>query len=241
MFFDNFGSICMDIQDLRRLEKVLQYEFSDVSLLEKAMTHASEAESRLDSNERMEFLGDAILAAVICEGLFERFDDYLEGDLTKIKSKLVSRKTCAEIAAELGLNEALKVGPGMAKSKSLNGSLAAGAIEAVIAAIYLDGGFGKAREFVLRIFGPLLESADAREHQENFKSVLQQHVQQHLDTVVAYELLDEKGPDHNKCFECAVVINEHRYPSAWGTNKKEAQQQAAYNALIELEVLEDNK
>ena len=231
----------MEKQDIRRLRDIFQYKFSDITLLEKALTHASEAESRLESNERMEFLGDAILAVVICEGLFERFDDYLEGDLTKIKSKLVSRKTCAQIATELGLNEFLKVGPGMLKSKSINGSLAAGALEAIIAAVYLDGGFNKVREFILRIFEPLLESADAREHQDNYKSVLQQHAQQDLDTIVTYELLDEKGPDHNKCFECAVVINEHRYPSAWGMNKKDAQQQAAFNALVELEILESNE
>ncbi|NIA16851.1 MAG: ribonuclease III [Planctomycetes bacterium] len=235
------GSSYMDKQSLRQLEDSLQYKFSDISLLEKALTHASSAESRLHSNERMEFLGDALLAVVICEGLFERFDNYLEGDLTKIKSKLVSRKTCSQIAAELGLNEVLKVGPGMAKSSSLNGSLAAGVIEAVIAAIHLDGGFDKVREFVLRVFGPLITNADAREHQENYKSVLQQHVQQQLNTVVSYELLDEKGPDHNKCFECAAVINGYRYPSAWGTNKKEAQQQAAHNALVKLNLLENEK
>ena len=228
----------MDSQDLQQLQDILQYSFSDITLLEKSLTHASDAENRLESNERMEFLGDAILAVVVCEGLFEQFDSYLEGDLTKIKSKLVSRKTCAQIAAELGLNEVLKVGPGMAKSSSINGSLAAGVLEAVIAAIYLDGGFDKAREFVMRIFGPLIETADAREHQENYKSVLQQYVQQQLNATVAYELLDEKGPDHNKCFECAVVIDEHRYPSAWGTNKKEAQQRAAYNVLTELDLLE---
>ena len=231
----------MDMQNLQRIQDTLQYRFSDVILLEKALTHASDAESRLESNERMEFLGDAILALVVCEGLFERFDDYLEGDLTKIKSKLVSRKTCAEIAAELGLNEELKVGPGMANSSSINGSLAAGVLEAVIAAIYLDGGFDKAREFVMRVFGPLIENADARKHQENFKSVLQQYVQQQLNTTATYELLDEKGPDHNKCFECAVVIDGHRYPSAWGTNKKEAQQQAAYNALKELDLFESSE
>ncbi len=228
----------MDVQNLQQLQDTLRYKFSDITILEKSLTHASDAESRLESNERMEFLGDAILAVVVCEGLFDRFESYLEGDLTKIKSKLVSRKTCAEIAAELGLNEVLRVGPGMAKSSSINGSLAAGVLEAVIAAIYLDGGFDRAREFVMRVFGPLIENADARKHQENFKSVLQQYVQQQLNTTVAYELLDEKGPDHNKCFECAVVINEHRYPSAWGTNKKEAQQQAAYNVLTELDLLE---
>lgn len=227
----------MEKQNLQQLESILQYKFSDVGLLKKALTHASGAESRLDSNERMEFLGDALLAVVICEGLFERFNDYFEGDLTKIKSNLVSRKTCSQIATELGLNEFLKVGPGMLKSKSINGSLAAGVLEAVIAAVYLDGGFDKVREFILRIFESLIENADAREHQENYKSVLQQYVQQELNTTITYELLDEKGPDHNKCFECAVVINEYRYPSAWGTNKKEAQQLAAYNALVELEIL----
>jgi ribonuclease-3 len=221
-----------------KIEQILGYHFTDKSLLEKALTHSSQADRRLSSNERLEFFGDSVLALVVCHALFEQFPDYLEGDLTKIKSMLVSRRTCARLAARLGIEQFLKIGKGMAKSSALSGSLAAGALEAIIAAIYVDGGFEPARDFILRLFGPLIEQADAQQHQENFKSLLQQHAQQVLDQTPVYELLDEKGPDHNKCFESAVILGDRRFHSAWGTNKKEAEQKAAYKALVELNVLE---
>ncbi len=227
----------MDKENLQKTEQALQYSFSNISLLSQALTHSSAADTKLDSNERLEFFGDSILALVICEALYERFPDYLEGDLTKIKSMLVSRKTCSKIAAQLELDGPLKVGLGMQKSKALKGSVAAGTFEAIIAAIYLDGGFDSAKKFILRVFGTLIDQADAKEHQENYKSLLQQYVQQNLNSFVTYEILDEKGPDHDKCFESAVIINQKRYPSAWGCNKKDAQQQAAYNALVELGVI----
>jgi ribonuclease III len=224
----------------QQLEKTLQYSFSDRALLKKALTHSSSAQ-KLDSNERLEFLGDSILGLVICQALYERFPNYLEGDLTKIKSKLVSRKTCSLIAGLLDLDSVLNIGPGMQKSGALKGSIAAATLEAVIAAIYLDGGFEPAKSFILRHFGPLINQADAAQHQENYKSVLQQYVQQNLNRHVTYEILDEKGPDHNKCFESAVVIDHKRYPSAWGTTKKESQQNAAYNALVEIGVISKGK
>jgi ribonuclease-3 len=226
----------MNSRLVEQLAKKLQYHFSDSTLLKKALTHSSSAQ-KLDSNERLEFLGDSILGLVICQALYEKFPDYLEGDLTKIKSKLVSRKICSLIAGILDLDAVLNIGPGMQKSRALKGSIAAGTLEAVIAAIYLDGGFEPAKEFILRFFGPLINQADATQHQENYKSLLQQYAQQNLNHSVSYEILDEKGPDHNKCFESAVVIDHKRYPSAWGMTKKEAQQAAAYNALVELGVI----
>lgn len=226
----------MKAEFAEQLEKTLQYHFTNRSLLKKALTHSSSAH-KLESNERLEFLGDSILGLVICQALFERFPNYLEGDLTKIKSKFVSRKICSLIAEQLNLESMLTLGPGMRKSRALRGSISAATLEAVIAAIYLDGGFEAARGFILRLFAPLIEQADAAEHQENYKSLLQQFAQQNLNHTVSYEILDEKGPDHNKCFESAVIIDRKRYPSAWGNTKKEAQQLAAYNALIELGVI----
>jgi ribonuclease-3 len=129
----------------------------------------------------------------------------------------------------------------MQKSSALKGSIAAAMLESIVAAIYIDGGFDAAKKFILRVFGPLIEQADAAEHQENFKSLLQQYAQQKMDSAVTYEILDEKGPDHNKCFESAVVIDKKRYPSAWGTTKKESQQSAALNALIELGVIKQTQ
>jgi ribonuclease-3 len=225
---------------LQEIERVIDYHFSDSSLLFQSLTHASGTEDRLASNERLEFLGDTILGLVICQTLFERFTEYLEGDLTKVKSMLVSRRTCARLARKLSLDKFLKVGKGMSYSPSLKGSLAAAALEAIIAAIYLDGGIDSARRFILRIFEPLIEKADAKQHQENYKSVLQQYAQQQFETTPVYELLDEKGPDHNKCFESVVIIGNSRFTSAWGTNKKEAEQNAARNALQELGVLEED-
>ncbi len=227
----------MNKQSVERIEKALGYHFSDLVLLKQSLTHASAAQAKLDSNERLEFLGDSVLGLVICQALYEKFPSYREGDLTKIKSKLVSRKTCSMITAELNLEELFKIGPGMQKSNALKGSIAAAMLESIIAAIYIDGGFDAAKKFIMHVFGPLIEQSDAAEHQENYKSLLQQYAQQELESSVSYEILDEKGPDHNKCFESAVVIDKKHYPSAWGTTKKESQQIAAFNALVELGVI----
>jgi ribonuclease-3 len=227
----------MDAATLQKVEQIINYEFTDKSLLAKAFTHSSAVDNRLLSNERLEFLGDAVLAVVICQALFERFSGYLEGELTKVKSMLVSRGTCAQITKKLGLQKYLKVGKGMTSSRALSGSLAAGVLEAVIAAIYIDGGLDSARNFILRVFGPTIEQADAEHVQGNFKSLLQQYAQEQFNATPTYVLLDEKGPDHNKCFELEVAIASEHFPSAWGTNKKEAEQKAAYNALVELGVL----
>jgi len=229
----------MDEEALRQIEQVIGYKFSNRGLLTKAFTHSSGVDNRLFSNERLEFLGDSVLAVVICQTLFERFPVYLEGDLTKIKSMLVSRRSCARVARELGLQKYLIVGRGMASGRALLGSLAAGLLEALIAVIYIDGGFEAARSFILRAFASLIERADAKQTQGNFKSLLQQYAQQNFNATPVYELLDEKGPDHDKCFESEAVIGERHFESAWGTNKKDAEQKAAFNALIELGILED--
>ncbi|TKJ32919.1 MAG: ribonuclease III [Planctomycetes bacterium B3_Pla] len=229
----------MDQKALRQIEQIVGYKFSDKRLLDKAFTHSSAVDDRILSNERLEFLGDSVLAVVICQALFDRFSSYLEGDLTKIKSKLVSRETCARVCGRLELQKFLKVGKGMVSNRALSGSLAAGALETVIAAIYIDGGFEPAREFILRVFGSLIEESDAEQVQGNFKSLLQQHAQEQFSSAPSYVLLDEKGPDHNKCFELEVVIDDRHFTSAWGTNKKEAEQKAALNALVELGVLEE--
>jgi len=228
----------MDEDILRQIEQIIGYEFSDKNLLVKALTHSSAVDNRLMSNERLEFLGDSVLAVVICRALFDNFKNYLEGDLTKIKSKLVSRETCAQISGQLGLQKYLKVGKGMVSNRALSGSLAAGVLETVIAAIHIDGGFEAARDFILSNYGPLIEQADAEQDHGNFKSLLQQYSQEQFNATPSYLLLDEKGPDHNKCFELEVTIEDRHFTSAWGSNKKEAEQKAAFNALVELGVLE---
>ena len=228
----------MDEETLEQIEHLIGFHFTNRNLLAKALAHSSSVENRLLSNERLEFLGDAVLDVVICQVLFERFPTHLEGDLTKTKSMLVSRKTCSKVAQNLGLHKFLLVGKGMTSSRALSGSLSAGVLESIIAAIYMDGGFEEARDFILRNYNPLIDQTNDEKAHGNFKSLLQQYAQQHFDILPAYELLDEKGPDHNKCFEVEVVIADHHFSSAWGINKKEAEQKAALNALIELGVIE---
>ncbi len=230
----------MEQETVRKIEQIIGYKFSDATLLQKAFTHSSAVGNRTLSNERLEFLGDSVLALAICSTLFDRSPNYLEGDLTKMKSMLVSRRTCARVARGLGLHKQLVVGKGMTASPSVSGSLAAGLLEALIAAIYLDGGLEKAEQFILESFGPLIQQADAAQAHGNFKSVLQQYAQQRLNTTPVYEMLDEKGPDHNKCFEVQAVVDKRHFPSAWGTNKKQAEQRAALNALVELDLIDPN-
>ncbi len=227
----------MDESILVRAEEILEHCFEDRELLEKVLTHASVSESRLGSNERLEFLGDAILGQVICEMIFDRFPDLLEGEMTKIKSTAVSRRTCALIAQAIGLDELLRLGKGMQSHSELPSSLAAAVLEAVIAGLHIDGGPEVARSFIVRHFHPIIEQAARSGHQQNFKSVLQQFAQRSTQETPSYRVLDEKGPDHAKAFKIAVELNGRRFDSAWGQSKKQAEQEAALNALTELGII----
>lgn len=221
-----------------RAELILGYKFKNPDLLKESLTHASIADRRLESNERMEFLGDAVLDLIICEALYRKFPEYQEGDLTKIKSAVVSRRTCAEVATETGLVDLLIIGKGISSRNALPSSLAAAVYESIVAALYLDGGFDVVKEYVLRTMMPKLEIIAADAHQQNFKAVLQQYAQKVLSATPVYELLDEKGPDHSKCFEVCVAIDGRRFTSAWGPNKKTAEQKAALLALEDLGVVD---
>lgn len=222
------------LSELERCERRIGYVFRKKGLLTAALTHASGAHHRLASNERLEFLGDAILGAVVCELLYVQYPDYLEGDLTKIKSVVVSRQTCAKISEALGLQEFLILGKGMTTHPAVPPSLLADVFESLVAAIYLDGGETASREFIQRYIGPEIELAAAGELGGNYKSLLQQLAQRETGSTPTYQLLDEKGPDHSKCFKISAQIGRQRYQAAWGRNKKEAEQRAARNALSEL-------
>ena len=222
------------LNQLEGCEKRIGYKFSDKMLLREALTHASGAQHRLVSNERLEFLGDAILGAVVCDLLFREYPDYLEGDLTKIKSIVVSRMTCAKISESLGLQEFLIIGKGMTTHPSVPASLLADVFESLIAGVFLDGGKDAAWEFVTKYIDPEIELAVGGETGGNYKSLLQQMAQREHGSTPTYQLLDEKGPDHSKCFKIAARIGRQRYQPAWGRNKKEAEQRAARNALSQL-------
>ena len=216
-------------------EQRIGYVFRDKELLREALTHASGASSRVVSNERLEFLGDAILGAVICECLYRRFPNLLEGDLTKIKSHVVSRQTCAKISTELRLDEFLILGKGMLTHETIPPSLLADVFESLVAAIYLDDGPDPSREFIERYMGPEIDDAADGATGGNYKSQLQQYVQRQHGTTPVYQLVEEKGPDHSKHFKVAAEIEGTLYEAAWGPNKKEAEQRAAENALKALQ------
>lgn len=220
--------------DREGCEAVLEYQFQDPALLVSALTHASGADHRLTSNERMEFLGDAILGMIVCEALYERFPEFLEGDLTKLKSVVVSRLTCAKISERLGLEQFLILGKGMTTTPGVPSSVLSDVFEALVAAIYLDGGREEAQRFVLRHVDEEIKLAAASGAGGNYKSQLQQLAQRDAGTTPNYQLLDEQGPDHSKCFLMAVQIAGQRYTGAWGRSKKESEQRAAENALCEI-------
>ncbi len=224
-----------------RVEEIIGYQFTDANIINKALIHASVADDSLDSNERLEFLGDAVLDFVICEYLYHEFPYLREGELTKIKSSVVSRDTCAEISDSLGLTDMLILGKGMNGQTGLPSSVAAAVYESIIAAVYIDGGIDIVRQFILSHMKSIIADAKASAHQYNFKSVLQQYAQSEIASLPAYILLDEKGPDHSKCFEICVEIEGKRYSSAWGQSKKKAEQQAALFALEELNIVKTDK
>lgn len=228
----------MSPEQLELAQQRLGYRFASTEVLSRAFTHASTADSRHQSNERLEFLGDAVLGLVCCELVYQYFPEYLEGEMTKVKSTVVSRQTCAALAKQLQLEDLLKIGKGMQGQRSLPQSLSAATLEAVIAAMYLDGGLDAARGFLTPLLTPLIRKAASSGHQENFKSVLQQTAQQRFSCSPMYHVLDEQGPDHAKCFEVCVEIAGRRFPSTWGASKKQAEQVAALSALQELGVVE---
>jgi ribonuclease-3 len=215
-------------------EARIGYVFKDKRYLLAALTHASGAQHRLASNERLEFLGDAILGFIVCEMLFHQFPVSLEGDLTRIKSIVVSRQTCAKICESLGLQACLIVGKGMTTSRPVPRSLLADMFESLVAAIHLDGGMQAVRDFVRRVVQLEIDSAASGHTDENYKSLLQQLVQRDYGETPTYQLLEERGPDHDKFFRVAALIDGREFSAAWGQNKKEAEQRAACNALAEL-------
>lgn len=222
------------VDPLAECEAVLQYSFHDRTLLERCLTHASVARTRLESNERLEFFGDAILGACVCEILFKQFPEETEGEMTRIKSAVVSRTTCARLSADLGLDRFLMLGKGLGGYHSVPRSVMAAVFESLVAGIYLDGGYAAVFPFVERMVQPEIQRIIASVHGDNFKSLLQQYVQKMQSEPPVYTLVDVKGPDHSKCFEMAVTLGTTQYASAWGPNKKIAEQRAAENAWCEL-------
>ncbi|MFM8984664.1 MAG: ribonuclease III [Planctomycetia bacterium] len=225
--------------DVAECQRRIGYEFRDPALLVSALTHASGAQHRLASNERLEFLGDAILGFLVCETLYRAFPDSLEGDLTRIKSVVVSRETCSRISEQLRLIDFLIVGKGLAVNRPVPTSVLSDLFESLVAAIYLDGGIDAVRPLVARMLAPEIEQVASGAQGSNHKSLLQQWAQRDFGVTPTYEVLEEAGPDHSKSFHVSAQIGDRRYAPAWGRNKKEAEQRAASNALVELRSVAD--
>jgi len=221
----------MDVKRLEACQQAIGYHFRDAALLAQALTHSSNKPEEGTSNERLEFLGDAILGMVVSEYLFATYRNHTEGELTTIKSIVVSQRTLARQGRALGLDEFLSVGRGMDKGRRLPNSVVANVFEALIAAIYLDRGFEAAREFVLRILRDEIEQAEENKHKRNFKSVLQQLVQRECGVTPVYRVIEESGPDHAKSFRVVTTICGVEYGTGWGRNKKEAEQHSARESL----------
>lgn len=220
-----------EINDLLALcEARIQYQFRDRQLLRRCLTHSSSAETRLDSNERLEFLGDAVLGLVICEHLFQLFPDQREGQLTQMKSWLVSRQTCARVARVLELESLILVGRGL---QQIPESILSACVESLTAGVYFDGGIEAARQFILRAFAEELQICRPLDV-ENFKSQLQEYTQRVLSCTPEYSVLEETGPDHAREFFIAARVGTRQFPAGRGRSKKEAEQQAARHALAML-------
>jgi len=215
-------------------EEKIGHRFSQPNLLDLAMTHASRRTEDERCNERLEFLGDSILGNVIAEYLFREFPEYAEGELTLIRSVVVSTQSLADALTRLDLDPHIRLGRGIAGRKILPPRVLANIFESIVCAIYLDAGIEPARQFILanleRAIGRVLHNR----HEKNFKSLLQTFAQKHMSLTPTYRLLDESGPEHGKSFQLCAVLGDAEYGPAWGNSKKHAQQQAAHNALISL-------
>ncbi|SDB19956.1 ribonuclease III [Eubacterium oxidoreducens] len=225
------------MEDAKKLEREIGYEFKDCELLIQALTHSSYAnenkrQHRKD-NERLEFLGDAVLELVSSEFLFEKYSKYPEGKLTKLRASLVCEPTLADVANVIRLGNYISLGKGEDATGGRNRkSVLSDALEALIGAIYLDGGFANAKEFILRF---ILTDIEHKQLFYDSKTILQEYVQANYSEPLSYRLVSESGPDHNKVFVVEAYIGEEKVGLGEGHSKKNAQQQAAYKALLLLQ------
>lgn len=222
--------------DIRALERIIQYKFKDFKLLEQAMMHRSYTNEKHlkkhKSNERLEFLGDAVLELVTSEFLFSRDRDMLEGHLTKLRASFVCEPTLAACAREIDLGSYLSLGKGEdASGGRERESLISDALEAVIGALYIDGGFAIAKEFIMKF---ILNDIEKKVIFNDSKTILQERVQGVGGGEIEYRLVGEEGPDHQKKFIVEVYIGDTCYGTGEGSSKKAAEQKAASGAMLKI-------
>ena len=223
-------------RDFELLEKRIGYYFKDRSLLKRALMHSSYVNEKhlqkYECNERLEFLGDAVLELVSSEFLFFDNETMPEGELTKSRASMVCEPSLAFCAREIELGEFLLLGKGEdATGGRKRDSITSDALEALIGAIYLDGGFASAKEFVHKF---VLNDLENKKLFYDSKTILQEIVQAHFGNQISYHLVGEEGPDHNKCFHVVVFIGDKEYGCGKGRTKKAAEQEAAYQTILML-------
>ncbi len=222
---------------MKDLEQKLNYTFRSPALLENALTHSSYAnehrESGALSNERLEFLGDSILGLVVAEHLYRMRPDLPEGDLTRIRAALVCEGSLVEVAHRLGLGEHLRLGKGeLVGGGRERPSIQADAVEAILAAVYLDGGIGQVRKLIQTLI--LEQETEKAAASRDYKTTLQELVQRESGKTLSYHLIAESGPDHAKQFTMEVQLNGEPLGMGEGRSKKEAEQAAAKAAVAKL-------
>ena len=215
-------------------EEILGYKFKNKELLFNALTHSSyanEIHSRYGSNERLEFLGDSVLSIIVSEYLYVNYKDLPEGELTKLRASLVCEKTLSLFARQINIGSFLYLGKGEAHNKgNERASILADTFEAVLAAIFLDGGMEAAKKHVLKFIVPELKERDF-ELFKDYKTMLQEVIQRNPEEKLTYELTDESGPDHDKRFTVEVHLNSNVIGKGVGRSKKQAEQAAARQAI----------
>lgn len=221
---------------MKRVEQRLGYKFKSATLLARALTHksyANEIKTATDHNEKLEFLGDAVLDLVVGELLFENFPLDTEGGLSKKRASIVNEEVLSELAIEMGLNQVLLLGKGeMLTGGATKPRLVASSFEAVVGALYLDGGFSVTKEFLRREFVPLIVKVCGQEDfEKDYKTRLQELVQKLLKETPKYEVLAEEGPPHDREFLVCVKVKDEDWAQGRGRSKKHAEQAAAKTAL----------
>ncbi|MEI7672384.1 MAG: ribonuclease III [Deltaproteobacteria bacterium] len=227
------------VQALTALEDQLGWYFADIALLDNALTHRSfvneNAALACQDNERLEFLGDAVLELTVSDMLMRKFPGHSEGQLSKLRASVVNEQPLAELSRRFGIGERLLLGKGEECSGGrMKSSLLANAFESVIAAMYQDGGFDRTAAFIARLFEPLIEKGDLSTIYKDYKTAAQEMCQILFREVPRYTVISETGPDHDKRFETNLMIGERVISTGAGRSKKEAEQQAARIAMEKL-------
>ena len=222
---------------IKDLEVAIGYRFQNITLVQNALTHSSYANEHwhnsLMSNERLEFMGDSVLGMVVAEHLYRNFPDRPEGELTRMRADMVCEQALAQVAERIDLGKHLMLGRGEEQSGGRNrASILADAVESVIAAMFLDGGMDAAKAFIDRFV--LCDVPVTKLHNADYKTALQEKVQEKKNQTLAYALVGESGPDHDKRFEVQVTLNGEVVGTGTGSSKKRAEQDAARVAMEQL-------